>query len=274
MPFPREGARLSSAAMSEFLLEVEAGVATVTLNRPKKKNALTLPLLTGLAAALEGLKEDENARVLVITGAGNSFCSGADLVENASVMQQGEQAARDGMALFHRALRAIWGFPGPSLALVSGDAVGFGMDLALACDLRLAGKSARFGHRFARIALVPDGGSSLTLPQLVGYSRAMELSLLGDMVSGDDAARLGLANRVVEDDQLPGEGRALAARLAKGPPLAYRLTKRNYQRSLGCSMEEALGNEADAQIACLGSQDLMAGVMAWMSGQEPTFTGR
>lgn len=260
--------------MSDFLLDRRDGVATITLNRPKKKNALTLPLLEGLAAALEALHHDDTVRVVVITGAGGAFSSGADLVENAPVMQQGAAAAAAGMALFHRALRALWSYPGPTLAAVPGDAVGFGMDLALACDLRIAGRGARFGHRFARIALVPDGGSSLTLPQLVGYSKAMELSLLGDMVSGEEAARIGLVNRVVDDEVLLAEAAALGARLAKGPPMAYRLTKANYQRSLGCSMEDALGNEASAQLQCLGSQDLMAGVMAWMSGQEPQFTGR
>ena len=152
--------------------------------------------------------------------------------------------------------------------------MGFGFDLTLACDLRFAASSARFSQSFSKIALVPDGGSSLTLPRLVGAAKALELMYLAELFDADRALQLGLVNDVVPDAALPERVAAVAARLADGPPLAYRLAKRNLRRSLGATMEEALANEAEAQLQCLASSDVMAGVMAWMNKSKPRFTGR
>jgi enoyl-CoA hydratase/carnithine racemase len=264
----------SDAGGQEFRLELADRVAVLTLDRPKKKNALTFPLLEGAAPAVEALHGREDVRVLVVTGAGAAFCSGADLVANAGALQGGIDAARAGMARFHRLLLAVWNFPGPSVAAISGDAVGFGMDLALACDLRIARRSARLAQSFGKIGLVPDGGSSLTLSRIVGTAKAAELMLLCDFVGAEEAERLGLVNRVADDAAFEGEWRGLAARLAKGAPLAQRLGKANMRKSLGISMEQALANEAEAQMRCITSQDVMVGVMAWMQGQQPEFTGR
>ena len=260
--------------MIDYLLAISNRVATVELNRPKKKNALTIPMVEALAVELEALHSRPDVGVLVLTGAGGSFCAGADLVENAPVIQAGGEGVRRSMAAFHRALLAVWNFPGPSIAAVPGDAIGFGMDLALACDLRIGGRSVRFGHRFQRIALVPDGGSSLTLPRLVGLHKAMELSFLGEMIGADEALRIGLVNRIVEDGDLTGTTEDWATRLAAGPPIAQRLKKLNYRASLGTTMEQALGREAEAQLLCLASEDLMTGIVAWMQGSTPEFQGR
>jgi enoyl-CoA hydratase/carnithine racemase len=259
--------------MSDYRLTLVDRILTAELHRPKKKNALTIPMVEALAEELESYHGREGVRVLVLTGAGGSFCAGADLVENAPIIQAGGEGVQRSMAAFHRLLLSVWNFGGPSIAAVPGDAVGFGMDLSIACDLRVAGRSARFGHRFHRIALVPDGGSSLTLPRLVGLHRAMELTMLGEMVGAEEALRIGLVNQVVEDAELPSATGELAARLAAGPPIAQRLTKANYRAALGCTMEEALRHEAEAQMRCLLSTDLMAGIVGWMQGTPPEFTG-
>lgn len=260
--------------MSDYLLSVEAGVARLSLNRPRRKNALNMPLIEGLAAAAEGLHQREDVRVLVLTGEGGAFCSGADLKDNAPIIMAGGDGPANSLRLFHRLLLAVWNAPFPTLAAVPGDAVGFGMDLALACDLRLCAESARFQHSFGKIALVPDGGSSLTLSRLVGLTKAMEMSLLCEMVTGPEAAELGLVNRCLPDAELEAAVADWAGRLARGAPMAQRLTKANIRAGLGISMEEALANEAAAQVRCLASEDLMTGVMAWSQGTEPEFKGR
>jgi len=260
--------------MSDHTLSVLDHVATVTLNRPRRKNALSFPLIDALVPELEALAGRDDVRALVLTGAGGSFCSGADLKENAQAVLAGEEARRAGIAAFHRLLLAVWQIPFPTLAVVDGDAVGFGMDLALACDLRLCSQRARFCHSFSRIALVPDGGSSLTLSRLVGAAKAAELTLLSEFVSGEEAARIGLVNRVLPEDELGAAAADWAARLAAGPPLAHRLAKANWRAGLGVSMEDALARELDAQLTCLGSEDLMTGVSAWMQGTTPVFVGR
>ena len=259
--------------MTDYLLSVESGVARLSLNRPRRKNALNMAIIEAVAEAAEALHGREDVRVLVLTGEGGSFCSGADLKDNAAVIMEGGDKPAQSLALFHRLLLAVWNAPFPTLASVPGDAIGFGMDLALACDLRICSVSARFSHSFVKIALVPDGGSSLTLSRLVGLGKAMEMTLLAGMVSGEEAAVMGLVNRCVAEVELEAATAEWAARLAKGPPKAYRLAKANIRKGLAISMEEALRNEAEAQLQCLGSQDLMVGVMAWAQGVEPEFTG-
>lgn len=260
--------------MSDLLLSLDDGVARLSLNRPRRKNALNMPLIEAAAAAVEGLHADASVRVLVLTGEGGAFCSGADLKDNAPIIMAGGDGPAKSLRLFHRLLLAVWNAPFPTLAVVPGDAVGFGMDLALACDLRLCSESARFQHSFGKIALVPDGGSSLTLSRLVGLGKAMEMSLLCELVSGPEAERMGLVNRCVPDAELETLAADWAGRLARGAPMAQRLTKENIRRGLGISMEEALANEAGAQVQCLASEDLLTGVAAWAQGQEPVFKGR
>lgn len=260
--------------MSDYLLEIADGVATVTFNRPGKKNALTIPLVNELAEAIAGLHDRDDVNVLVLTGAGGDFCAGADLVANAAALRDGEEGAKANMGTFHRLLLAVWNFPRPSIAAVAGDAVGFGMDLSLACDLRLAADTARFSQGFSKIALVPDGGSSLTLARLVGLGKALEFFYFNPLVEADEALRLGLVNQVVPAADLPATVGKFAGRLARGPQKALRLGKANLRAGLGITMEEALANEAAAQVQCLTGTDPAAGVQAWMTKSAPTFTER
>lgn len=260
--------------MSDYQLQVADGIATVTLDRPSKKNALPLPMVGELASAIAALHDREDVRVLVLTGAGGEFCAGADLVANAGALQGSEDAARANMATFHALLLAVWNFPRPSIAAIAGDAVGFGMDLSLACDVRIGANTARFSQGFSKIALVPDGGSSLTLARVVGLGKALEFFYFNPRIEADEALRLGMLNRVVPAAELAGAARVWAERLAAGPQKALRLGKANIRAGLGITMEQALANEAAAQVQCLTGTDPMVGVAAWMNKATPSFTER
>jgi len=260
--------------MSDYLLEIADGIATVTLNRPAKKNALTLAMVDALGDAIAALHDRDDINVLVLTGAGGEFCAGADLIANAAALQGGAEAAHRNMGLFHKLLLAVWNFPRPSIAAVPGDAVGFGMDLSLACDLRIGAHTTRFSQGFSKIALVPDGGSSLSLSRLVGLSKALELFYLSRLIGAEEALSLGILNEMVSPEELTDRAHALATRLAAGPQKALRLGKANLRKGLGVTMEEALANEAAAQVECLTGPDPMAGVAAWMQKSKPTFTER
>lgn len=259
--------------MFDFHLDISDFVATLTIDRPERRNALTLPLVDALAETIEGLEARGDVNVLVLTGAGGAFCAGADIVANAESIQSGD-GIEDSVARFHRLLRALWNYPRPTIAAVAGDAVGFGMDLALACDLRVAADTVKFRQGFSKIALVPDGGSSLTLQRLVGTAKAFELMYFSEKVEADEALRIGLVNKVVPEEELATATSEWAARLAKGPQKALRLAKANLRAAMGGVMDSALRNEAAAQVDCFSGPDPMAGVMAFMTKTEPTFTER
>lgn len=257
-----------------LLLERDGKVAVLTLNRPRAKNALDRALLEALGAQLAALAEDASVRVIVITGAGGAFCSGADL----------KAAMSDGGGVFdkldatldsyHAIIRAIAFAPKPVLALVEGGAVGFGCDIALACDMRLLAEGAYLQEKFVKIGLMPDGGGTFWLPRLVGLGRAMEIILLGEPIDAATALTLGLANRVVPVASIREEGMALARKLANGPPLAYAEIKRAVRAGLGGTIDTALEMEKKGQLRCLTSSDCFEGVAAWVQKREPDFQGK
>jgi 2-(1,2-epoxy-1,2-dihydrophenyl)acetyl-CoA isomerase len=261
--------------MSEQVLLVErhGAVAVVTLNRPKTKNALDFALLTGLREKLSELGEDASVRAIVLTGAGGAFCAGADLK---AAMSDGESFANLDQTLtrYHAVIRAIVGAPKPVIAMIEGPAVGFGCDMALACDMRFLATDAYLEERFVKIGLMPDGGGTFWLPRLVGLGKAMELMLTGDRISADQALSLGLANRVLPADVLREETMKLADKLSKGPPLAFAEIKRAVRASLGGTIDEALDRERVGQTKLLQSNDCMEGVMAWMQKREASFGGK
>lgn len=260
--------------MSEEVLLVarEGRVATVTMNRAASKNALNPALVDALGATLTKLGADEGVGAIVLTGAGEAFCSGADLkAALADPSAMGDIEAR--LERFHDIIRAVVGAPKPVLAAVDGPAVGFGCDLALACDMRIATSRSYFQEKFVRIGLVPDGGGSLWLPQMIGVGRALELMLTGEPVEGRRAAELGLVNHVVSPDALLPTALELARKIASGPPLANAGIKRAVRASV-CVVATALANEKAEQLKCLHSQDFLEGTMAWMQKREPQFTGK
>lgn len=256
--------------MSEILLDRNgAGIATLTLNRPHRKNAVPAGLWAELHRLLQEVAESESDRVLVVTGAGKAFCSGADLSEQGRTMHP-----LRAMAPVNAAALALHAMPKPTIAKVNGDAVGAGMNLALGCDLVVAAESARFSEIFTRRGLSLDFGGSWLLPRLIGMHKAKELAFFGEILSAREAERIGLVNRVVPDDELDAFVADWAERLASGPPLALETTKRMLSNAFHVGLSEALDAEATAQSVNLASADVVEGFAAFLQKRKPVFQGR
>lgn len=256
--------------MSEIHLQrSETGVATLTLDRQHRKNAVPSHGWAELARLFHEIAHDSTVRVLVVTGAGKSFCTGADLAENAAPAHPLQS-----MIPVNAAALALHELPKPTIAMVNGDAVGAGMNLALGCDLVVAAESARFSEIFVRRGLSLDFGGSWLLPRLVGMSKAKELALFGDILSAREAHDLGLVNRVVPDTELCAFVQGWAERLAAGPPLAIQLNKKLLSNAFAIGLSEALDAEAAAQSVNLVSEDVREGFAAFLEKRSPTFRGR
>ena len=256
---------------SVLLIEREGPVATLIMNRPQTKNALDPELLAALAAGLAQVAADSSVRAVVLTGMGDAFCSGADLKGALGDLDQGADLGPR-IAQFHALIRSIVHAPKPFIAALRGPAVGFGADLALACDLRVLAPNAYIQEKFVAIGLMPDGGGSFWLPRLVGIGRALEYLLLGTRIDAPLALSLGLANRVAEDER--AEARSLASTLAAGPPLALAAIKSAVRDSASGGIEAALEREKQGQTALLGSLDFREGVAAWGAKRNPSFVGK
>jgi 2-(1,2-epoxy-1,2-dihydrophenyl)acetyl-CoA isomerase len=260
---------------SMLRLDVSDGVATITLARPEKLNAFTAGLHAELRDALDVCERDEAARVVVLTGEGRAFSSGQDLTEELprrpdGTIDLGPPLARDYNPLVLR----LAGFPKLTIAALNGPAVGASMNVALACDLLVAARSAYLQEAFARIALIPDAGGTWILPRLVGPKRALALMLSAEPIPADEAERLGLVYKVYDDADFAAESRALATRLSAGPGLAFRLMKRAIAESGGNSLEAQLALEADLQGQAGASHDFAEGVAAFREKRAPRFEGR
>src|SRR5256884_565658 len=222
------------APMGQDLLEVvKDGIAVLTLNRPDRLNAMSGPMLAALLEALPRLADDAEVGVIVLTGAGRGFCAGGDVKAMAEGREFGGTSLEEkAQALRSRMEVSRWlhEMPKVTIAMVRGAAAGAGLSLALACDLRVAGDSARFATAFARVGYSGDFGGSWYLTQLIGSAKARELYYTADIVDAQQALALGIVNRVVPDVRLEDETMALAARLARGPRIAYRYMKRNFNR--------------------------------------------
>ncbi|MEW1654422.1 enoyl-CoA hydratase-related protein [Streptomyces sp. NPDC093707] len=260
---------------SLILHATDNGVAQLTLNRPDALNALTREMRERLVEALAAASADPAVRAVVLTATGRGFCAGADLRGAPSA---GERVAGDVARMIRngaqRLIAAVLDCEKPVIAAVNGTAAGIGAHLAFACDLVLAAESARFIEVFVRRGLVPDGGGAYLLPRLIGPQRAKELMFFGDAVPAADAARLGLVNRVVPDDALPGTAQEWAERLAAGPTRALALTKQLVNASLDGDRGTALAAEAAAQEINMTTADAREGVASFVARRRPTFRGR
>jgi enoyl-CoA hydratase/carnithine racemase len=259
-----------------FEFAVEDGVATVTLSRPEKLNALTFDVYADLRDLLSELPHRGDARVIVLTGQGRGFCSGGDV--EAIIGELRRMPVADVLSFTRMSgsvVTAMRNCPLPILAAVNGVAAGAGSVLALASDLRLLARSASFVFLFTRVGLAgADMGSAYLLPRLVGLGRAMELLALGDDLPAERALEIGLATQIVADDELPRAAEALARRLADGPAFAYSTTKVLLTRELDLDLAGAIELEALGQALMMQSEDHREFYAAWSDGRAPAWTGR
>jgi 2-(1,2-epoxy-1,2-dihydrophenyl)acetyl-CoA isomerase len=254
-------------------LHLREGELRIELNRPDAMNAWDRQLGLDLRAAVERARRDD-VRAVVVTGAGRAFCSGADLKAGFDVTPEGHPDLRTALhERYHPVIVGLRTLPKPVLAAVNGPAAGVGCSLALACDLVVVKESAYFLLAFVNIGLVPDGGSSLFVPERVGFTRAIEMAMLGEKIAAPQALEWGLINRVYPDDAFAGEVDALVDKLAAGPTRSYAGTKRQLNRWLFERMEGQLEFEAGIQQEMAASSDFVEGVLAFIQKRGADFKG-
>lgn len=261
-------------AQETILCSLEDGIARITLNRPDKLNAFNEPMHAELRQALREVRE-RRARVLVLTGAGRAFSAGQDLADRTAV--RGDGSVDLGASLetnYNPLVRGLRELPLPVVAAVNGVAAGAGANVALACDLVIAARSASFIQSFSKLGLIPDAGGTWTLPRLVGHARALGLALIGEKLSAEQAAAWGLIWRCVDDAELAATVDALARQLATAPTRGLARTKEAIYGSWQRSLPEQLDAERDLQRELGASQDFREGVMAFFEKRAPRFTGR
>jgi enoyl-CoA hydratase/carnithine racemase len=264
----------------DIIYEKGEGVAIIRLNRPHKMNACTLNTYAELRAAVQDAEGDEGVRALIITGEGRGFCAGDDVQEvflaapaegrGPRIRERLDELRGHGQ----RGVDNLLFFDKPAVAAVNGPAVGYGFDLALMCDVRIAAQSARFGSIFVRRGLMADAASLLLLPRIVGWSKAAELALTGDIIDAQEALRIGLVSKVVPQERLMEEALSLARRMAGNAPLAVRMTKHGLRRSLGLELQPFLEWQSVCQDLLLRSEDHREGALAFAEKRDPHFQGR
>ncbi len=253
-------------------LAVEGAVATVTLNRPERMNALTWEMRQQLVGHFRRVRFDDAVRALIVTGAGAHFCAGADVTKMArGDLRESRDRLQNGSQSYIRELHAI---EKPTIAAVRGVAVGVGWSLALACDMVVCGASSRFGAVFRKLGLAPDGGNIWFLTRRVGMARAKELVFSARMVEADEAASLGLVEHVAPDDGVMAKATALAAEFAEGPTFAMGLAKKLIHYANGPSLEDYLEMESLVQPTLHATADNPEGVAAFKEKRAPRFVGR
>lgn len=262
-------------AYAHIEFNVNEGLATLTLNRPDRLNSFNAEMHLEVKQIFKTVKRDKSIRCLLITGNGRGFCAGQDLSDRAvSVTDEAPDLSASIEKNYNPLIRNIMGLEIPVICAVNGVAAGAGANIALACDLVLAAKSASFIQSFNRLGLVPDSGGTWTLPKLVGQARAMRLCLLGEKVNADDALTMGMITQVCDDDQLLAEAKTLGAQLAKAPTKGLALIKRAIRASANNTLDEQLDLERDLQGVAGRSDDYQEGVSAFMEKREPNYKGK
>jgi enoyl-CoA hydratase/carnithine racemase len=263
--------------MADLLWEVDDGVGLITLNRPESKNAFSDQMLDRWEEVLVSARHDDAVRVIVLTGAGDAFCAGGDVKAIAQssgpVVASGAGARRNLIDNVHRIPLALDRLDIPVIAAVNGPAVGAGMDMALMCDIRFCARSARFSEGYVRAGLIPGDGGCYFLPRLVGLAKALELLLSAEFVDAEEAHRLGIVNRVYDDERLLDETMAFAAKLAQSPPVHLQLIKRNVYQSYGADLRTALELAASHMGLVRTLADSAEAVAALRERRPGTYTG-
>lgn len=258
-----------------LLVERDAGVATLTLNRPDSMNSLSVALKEALLEAVQDVSADPAVRAVVLTGTGRGFCVGQDLREHVTLLEANDPAPLSTVRLHYNPLiLALTRMPKPLIAAVNGMAAGAGAGLAFACDFRIAARTAGFLLAFANVGLTLDSGTSWTLPRIVGQARATALALLAEPITAESALEMGLVNAVVEPDEAQAAAHELAARLAAGPTKAYAAIKESIAFGATADLESTLAKEDELQTAMGQTEDHRNATIAFVNKQKPTYLGR
>lgn len=262
----------------QILYAKENQTATITLNRPAKLNAYSELMVHEIIAALADARDDDNTRALIITGAGRGFCSGGDISTDFQYPSRYRghrlEAMLEMRENMHQLVTLLRRFDKPTVAAINGPAVAGGLTLALCCDFRIAAQSARLGDTSLRFALVPDEGGAYLFPQFMGLEKALKMSLFSEVYSADEAKGLGLVTEVVPDAELTATARQWAERLAAGPPIAIRVTKRMMYKQQTMSLDNALEDAAMAVMLTNYCDDVKEGTAAFHEKRKPRFQGR
>ena len=258
--------------LETLIYETKAGVGWITLNRPRRMNALNNQLLKDLERVTASVGDDPEVGAAVITGQSRFFSIGADLTDISRVKDPVE--ARAFCSYVHQVFNAVEDLPKPVIAAVSGLALGGGCELAMACDLRLAADNARFGQPEIKIGVIPGAGGTQRLPRLVGLGRAKEMLMLGEPIDAEEACRIGLVNRVVPAESLLDEAMAMAKQLMAMPPVALATTKNVVNTGMQMDLKSALRLEAAAFEMLFATEDQKEGVSAFLEKRQPVFKGK
>lgn len=262
---------MAESTFETLLLELEPPLAWITVNRPEKRNALNATMRSEMVAALDRLRDNRDVRVVILTGAGDkAFIAGADVAEFADRTALEQRTAMTGRRVFE----AIAEFPRPTIAMINGVALGGGCEVALACDLRIAARSARLGQPEIRLGIIPGGGATQRLPRLAGAGNAMRLILTGEIIDADEAHRIGVVDTVVEDAALRERTREIALAMGGHSPVALELAKAAVRAAMETPLSAGLALERELFIAAFASEDGREGVRAFLEKRPPAFHGR
>ena len=264
--------------MKEIVYQKDGHVATITLNRPAKRNAYSEIMVHEILEALSDARDDDEIRVVILTGEGKGFCAGGDIGRDFQYPARYRGHRLESMLEMrenmHVLIRFLDRFDKPVIAAVNGAAVAGGLTLALACDFRIAAESAKLGDTSLKFALIPDEGGAYFFPRFMGLDKALKMSLLSEVYTGRQALELGLVTEVVADDQLMTRARELAARLAEGPPIAIRITKRMMYKQRSMQLDNALEDAAMATLVTNYTDDVKEGTAAFHEKRKPEFKGK
>jgi len=259
------------------ILKKEGHIATITMNRPEMMNALNIQMLQEMVAAIDEIARNDDVRVVILTGAGRVFCSGADISEG------GKASGLSGTPVemhhnvrnsYQKVALGLQRLDKPTIAMVNGAAVGAGCDFAFACDMRVGSEKARFRNGFVRVGLIPGGGGTWLYTRLMGLGRGLEFLFTGDFLEAEEAERIGVLNKIVPADDLERETMELAQKIANNPPLAVQMSKMMAYKALESDLEAALEQAAACQALALSSEDHREGVDAFIEKREAHFKGR
>jgi 2-(1,2-epoxy-1,2-dihydrophenyl)acetyl-CoA isomerase len=259
-----------------LILNKENGLATLTLNRPDKFNAMTTDMWRQIPRLIEEVRNDDSLKVLIITGTGKAFCAGSDAgrITSRITGQEIAKTQKELTAPIGAEVLCLAKLQKPTIAAINGVAAGAGVSIALACDIRLASEQARFVLAWVKMGLIPDGGATYFLARLLGPSKTLELAFTGNSIDAVEAERIGLVNKVVPHNDLMTMAKELATTIAEGPPIAIELMKKGVYRALLHDLESQLDFESFAQGVCRQTEDHKEGVQAFMQKRKPEFKGK